>query len=130
MYLYLLLFLYLYLLLLFVFLVFVFAFVLVFVFAFVVCFFVFKPGQSSDIFGDEIGQDSAPLAEYRLKHAILACLHLFLATNSIRGKYPIRLVLFCILSFNFLIKCFISLLQQTQISIQKRLLSNVYTIGI
>ena len=112
------------------FLVFVFAFVLVFVFAFVVCFFVFKPGQSGDIFGDEIGQDSAPLAEYRLKHAILACLHLFLATNSIRGKYPIRLVLFCILCFDFLIKCFISLLQQTQISIQKRLLSNVYTIGI
>ena len=88
-------------LLLFVFLVFVFAFVLVFVFAFVVCFFVFKPGQSGDIFGDEIGQDSAPLAEYRLKHAILACLHLFLATNSIRGKYPIRLVffVFCVLIF-------------------------------
>ena len=93
-------------------------------------FFVFKPGQSGDIFGDEIGQDSAPLAEYRLKHAILACLHLFLATNSIRSNSPIGLVLFCILCFDFLIKCFISLLQQTQISIQKRLLSNVYTIGI
>ena len=75
-------------------------FVLVFVFVFEFL-FVFKPGQSGDIFGDEIGQDSAPLAEYRLKHAILACLHLFLATNSIRGKYPIRLVLFvfCVLIF-------------------------------